>query len=83
MGHFKKIRLMEESFANNCQLEDYMFYVKVVDKKAEIVKESVRNQILSEFTAFVCVEQELVDGKYSEIKNTGQISVLVDNPKPI
>jgi hypothetical protein len=32
-----------------------MFYVKVVDKKAEIVKESVRHQILSEFTAFICV----------------------------
>jgi hypothetical protein len=47
------------------------------------VKESVRNQILSEFTAFVCVEQELLDGKYSEIKNTGQISVLLENPKPI
>jgi len=34
-----------------------MFYVKEVDKKAEIIEQSVRHQILSEFTAFVCVEK--------------------------
>jgi hypothetical protein len=55
MGQFKKIRLMEEAYANGSNLENFMYYVKVVDKKAEIVKESVRHQILSEFTAFICV----------------------------
>jgi hypothetical protein len=29
------------------------------------------------------VEKELVDGKYEEVKNTGQISVMVENPQPI
>ncbi len=32
-----------------------MFYVKKIDKKEEIIKESVEHQILSEFTAFICV----------------------------
>lgn len=52
-----------------------MFYVKVVDKKQEIVKESVRLQILSEFTAFLCVGKELLDGKYQEVQETGQVKV--------
>lgn len=34
MGQFKKIRLMEEAFVNNSNLEECMFYVKVIDKKA-------------------------------------------------
>jgi hypothetical protein len=59
-----------------------MYYVKVVDKKAEIIKESVKAQILSEFTAFVCVEKELVDGKYSEIKDAGQIKICIEDPQP-
>lgn len=41
-----------------------MYYVKVVDKKQEAIMHSVKHQVLSEFTAFVCVNKELVDGKY-------------------
>ncbi len=41
-----------------------MYYVKKTDKKANIIEQSVKHQILSEFTAFVCVEKQLVDGKY-------------------
>ena len=59
-----------------------MYYVKVVDKKAEAIKESVKHQVLSEFTAFVCVEKELVDGKYQEVKDKGQLNVEILNPKP-
>jgi hypothetical protein len=55
MGHFKRIRLLQDSLANNANIEDMMFYVKKVDKKAEIIEQSVRNQILSDFTAFACV----------------------------
>ena len=54
-----------------------MYYVKKVDKKAEIIKESVKHQILSQFTAFLCVEQELVDGKYQEVKDKGQLKVQI------
>jgi hypothetical protein len=42
----------------------------------------VRHQILSEFTAFICVEQELVDGKYQEVKSKGKVQVVIDNPPP-
>ena len=41
-----------------------MYYVKITDKKAEAIKHSVKHQILSEYTAFICVNTELVDGKY-------------------
>ena len=41
-----------------------MYYVKKINKKEEIIKESVQHQILSTFTAFICVEKELIDGKY-------------------
>ena len=41
----------------------------------EILKESVNNQILSGLTAFVCVEKELVDGKFEETKDVGQFKI--------
>lgn len=47
-------------------VEEYMHYVKehVVDKKKETINHSVKYQILSEYTAFICVNRELIDGKY-------------------
>ena len=47
MGHFKRIRLLEDSHKNNSNLEDLIYYVKKVDKKEFIIKESVKHQILS------------------------------------
>jgi hypothetical protein len=82
MGHFKRIRLLEETYHSNGSLEDRMYYVKTVDKKEAAIKESVQHQILSEFTAFICVEKELVDGKFEEIKDKGQLRVELENPKP-
>ena len=32
-----------------------MYYVKNVNKKKLAIEESVKHQILSEFTAFICV----------------------------
>ena len=75
MGHFRRIRLLEEALSNNTEVAELMFAAKVVDLKAEIIRESVRHQILSQFTAFLCVEKELVDGRYEEVKGKGQISV--------
>lgn len=60
-----------------------MYYVKVANKKAEIIDLSIKSQILSEYTAFLCVEKELIDGKYQEIKSLGQLKVQVSSPKPI
>ena len=49
--------------------------MKPIDKMNEILKESVKNQILSGLTAFVCVEKELVDGKFEETKDVGQFKI--------
>jgi hypothetical protein len=56
MAHSKVIKTLENASKNNkVQVEDEMFYVKVVDKKAQAIKESVKHQILCEYTAFICV----------------------------
>lgn len=54
-----------------------MSYAKVGDQKAAVVTESVKHQILSEHTAFICVEKQLIDGRYEEVKDKGQVSVKV------
>lgn len=54
-----------------------MYYVKKIDKRAEIVNLSTKHQILSSETAFISVEKELVDGKFEEIKSTGQIKMEI------
>lgn len=41
-----------------------MHYAKTTDYKQEAVKYSIRNQILSEYTSFVCVGKQLIDGEY-------------------
>lgn len=38
MAHFKRIRLLEESLQIDGDVEDRMYFVKEVDKKAEIIK---------------------------------------------
>jgi hypothetical protein len=60
-----------------------MHYVKVVDRKKQAIEESVRSQVLSEFTAFICVEKELVDGKYQEVLDKGKekIEILPIQPQ--
>ena len=60
-----------------------MYYAKKVDKKAEIISESVKHQLISEFTAFLCVEKELVDGKYEEVMGKGSLKVHIENPAPL
>ena len=41
-----------------------MYFAKVKDYKEEAIKYSVKNQVLSEYTAFICVGKQLVDGQY-------------------
>ena len=38
MGHFRRIRLLEEALSNNIEVAEFMFAAKVVDLKAEIIK---------------------------------------------
>ena len=64
MGRFRSIKALEESEEAGGNIEEYLYFVKEVDKRKEIIEQSVKHQILSKYTAFVCVEEELVDGKY-------------------
>ena len=75
MAHYKSILALEESEERGGDTEDYLYYVKKVNKKQEVIDSSIKHQILSKFTAFICVEQELVDGKYEEIKSKENVSV--------
>lgn len=55
---------METIAKEGSQVEDRMFYVKVTDYKEEATKYSIKHQVLSEYTAFLCVGKELIDGQY-------------------
>jgi hypothetical protein len=78
MAHYKAVAALEESEERGGSTEDYLYWVKVVNKKLAIVEASVRHQVLSKHTAFLCVEQELVDGKYHEIKGKEKMSVAIN-----
>ena len=77
MAHSRIIRNLETAAKDNKPVEEFMYYVKVVDKKKEAIGQSVKHQILSEYTAFICVSKELVDGKYEEIKDKGTDKVKI------
>ena len=51
--------------------------MKVVDHKKMIIDASVKYQVLSKYTSFLCVEKELVDGRYQEVKGKGQERVFL------
>jgi hypothetical protein len=48
-----------------------MQYVKVKDFKEEAIKYSIEHQVLSEYTAFICVGKKLVDNQYQEFESRG------------
>lgn len=77
MAHLKVLRSLENSAKEGVSVEDQMYFVKVRDFKEEAIKYSVKHQILSEYTAFLCVGRELVDGQYQEFKNKGVYEIHV------
>ena len=77
MAHLKVIRSLEEAAKEGIKIEDQMMYVKVKDYKKEAITQSVRHQVLSEYTAFLCVGKELVDGKYQEYVDKGKEKVHI------
>lgn len=83
MAHFKVIRALENSAKDGVNIEDQMYFVKVKDFKKEAINYSVKHQVLSEFTAFICVGKELVDGQYQEFENKGVHKIHIEQPKPI
>ena len=71
MAHLKVVKALEEAAEGGISIEDRMMYVKVKDYKQEAIKESVKHQVLSEYTAFLCIGKELVDGQYQEFVDKG------------
>ena len=64
MSHFKVLRALEKCANNGVEIQDEVYYVKVKDFKKEAIDYSVKHQVLSEFTSFLCVGKKLVDGQY-------------------
>jgi hypothetical protein len=48
-----------------------MYFGKVTDFKKEAIAYSLRHQILSEYTAFVCVGKQLMDRQFQEFQSKG------------
>lgn len=63
LGNYRRIKAFEEAEINKNN-SDFVYYVKITDWKEKIVELSTQHQILSKYTAFLCVEKELLDGRY-------------------
>lgn len=66
--------------------EDHFFYVKQLDKaelEKKIIKESVEKQILTELTAFICVDQSLADEFLKAKLNEEKLSIKINPLNPI
>jgi hypothetical protein len=48
-----------------------MYFGKITDAKKEAIAYSLKHQILSEYTAFICVGKQLEDGKFQEFQSKG------------
>lgn len=64
MAHLKVLKSLENSAKLGVTVEDQMYFGKVKDYKEEAINYSIKNQVLSEYTAFLCVGKELVDNQY-------------------
>ena len=78
LAHLKIIKNLEEAAKGGIEIEDEMLYVKVKDYRKEAVEQSVKHQVLSEYTAFLCVGKKLVDGQYQEFVDKGQEKIHVE-----
>ena len=83
MAHLKVIKSLEAAATEGIKLEDQLLYVKVKDYKKKAIAQSVKHQVLSEYTAFLCVGKELVDGKYQEYVDKGKQKIHIEQMKPV
>lgn len=89
LANFRRIRALEEAEDDpSATAEDYLYFVKAANTKQQIVDLSLRHQVASRHTAFLCVEEQLIDGKYQEIKDKGTQNIEINesikpiNPRP-
>jgi hypothetical protein len=50
-------------------MDDMIQYVKVKNLKEAAINYSTYFQVLSEYTAFICVGKKLIDSKYQEFSS--------------
>ena len=51
------MKILESSYQKEIDVRDFMYIVKPVDKLKMVLEDSIKNQILSKYTAFICVEK--------------------------
>jgi hypothetical protein len=64
LGNYRRIKSFEEAEENKSTTLDFVHFAKITDWKQKIIELSTKHQILSKHTAFLCVEKELVDGRF-------------------
>lgn len=53
-----------------------MYFVKDNKKiKERIIEESIKHQVLSSQTAFICVQKSIKDNEYQEFKDIGNLKI--------
>lgn len=77
LAHFKALAILSDAIDDKKKLSSDIAVSEVGDLKAYVVQQSVRHQVLCRLTAFICVEQVLVDGRYQEKKSTHPVKVVV------
>ena len=82
MAHLKVVGALEEAARGVNILEDRVLYAKVKDYKKEAIEQSVKHQVLSRYTAFICIGGDLDDGKYQEFIDVRVEKVQINQPKP-
>jgi hypothetical protein len=45
--------------------------------KSYVIQESIRHQVLCKLTAFICVEQKMIDGRYQDYKDSTLTKIVV------
>jgi hypothetical protein len=81
MVNFKRIRALQ-NVLNGEDKEDHIYFVKQLDTKKleqQIIKESVENQVLTDLTAFVCVNN-LASDQVSKANLKGEKQTVNINP---
>lgn len=86
---FKYLKDLLRTSSNNYDLSNDIFTARVLDTEKEIVEVSIREQILTNKTAFICLIKESNDSLVSEKSDKGTASLIIpsyqseDNRKSI
>ena len=74
MVHFKEIRCLEDALKHG-ELDQKMLMPEAKNIRQDIIELSLKYQLLSDLTSFLCQEKQLVDGRSAELRARGQSSV--------